>query len=278
MSAGIFKTKKTEADSAYQVVRLPACAGRFYPAEPEALRDELNRYLGAVKAAPGPLPKAVIAPHAGYIYSGPIAASAYARLGAGRAVFRRVILLGPSHYAEFHGLATSAADAFATPLGLVPLDKEAIDRARALPQVVVSEEAHRPEHSLEVHLPFLQTVLTDFALVPLLVCEADDAMVAEVLSVLWGGVETCLVVSSDLSHYHGYRTARQLDQATAQAIESLRGEGLGGHQACGYQPIRGLLRAARQHELRCQNIDLRSSGDTAGSRDQVVGYGAFVLG
>ena len=264
-------------DPGHRVVRHPACAGRFYPADPDELRGDIHHYLAEVNAPEGPAPKAIIAPHAGYIYSGPIAASAYARLARARKTVRRVVLIGPSHYADFPGLAATSADAFATPLGEVPVDAEALECARSLSQVSFSEEAHRPEHSLEVHLPFLQAVLEEFTIVPLLVCEASEQAIGQVLRLLWGGPETCVVVSSDLSHYHSYKAARELDGATAQAIVALRGEELDGHQACGYQPIRGLLWTARRENLRCQSIDLRNSGDTAGSRDRVVGYGAFVL-
>jgi AmmeMemoRadiSam system protein B len=188
---------------------------------------------------------------------------------------RRVILLGPAHFVSVRGLAASSAVAFASPLGRVSLDRSAQETILQLPQVHVFDPAHAPEHSLEVHLPFLQTVLADFTLVPLLAGEATPTEVAEVLTRLWGGSETVIVVSSDLSHYHDYNTARQLDAGTAEAIQSF--EPLVEGQACGRIPINGLLRVARQKGLRCQCVDLRNSGDTAGPRDQVVGYGAFVL-
>ncbi|MEK7684706.1 MAG: AmmeMemoRadiSam system protein B [Verrucomicrobiota bacterium] len=268
---------KNSAASTAQVIRPPACAGRFYPADPAQLREEVKGYLAAAEVAPGPAPKAIIAPHAGYIFSGPVAGTAYACLQAGRTLIKRVILLGPSHYSDFAGLAASQADAFATPLGLVPLDKEASACCRALPQVHFLDEAHRREHSLEVHLPFLQTILESFTLVPLLVGDATDGQISQVLDTLWGGSETCVVVSSDLSHYHDYKTARQLDEATSHAIAALRFEMLDSGQACGCRPIRGLLHRARQLGLRARTVDLRNSGDTAGSRDQVVGYGAYVF-
>ena len=259
-------------------VRPAAVAGRFYPADPAELRDLINTLLAAVPPATGPAPKALIAPHAGYLYSGPIAASAYAQLIPARQQIRRVVLLGPSHYVPVDGLATSSAEAFATPLGLVPLDLEAVRLARTLPQVTQMDEAHAQEHSLEVHLPFLQTVLEDFALVPLAVGEASADGIAEVLKALWDGEETRLVVSSDLSHYHDLQTARRLDQSTAKAIEALKPAGIGEERACGRIPIRGLLQVARQRGLRARTLDLRTSGDTAGPRDQVVGYGAFAFG
>ena len=233
--------------------------------------------LKSAGASDEPAPKAIIAPHAGYIYSGPIAASAYARLEGARRVIRRIVLIGPAHYEAFAGLATSAVDAFATPLGLVSLDQEASARIRALPHVRAREAAHAEEHCLEVHLPFLQTILTEFTLVPLLVGEASDEQISQVLEALWGGPETRVVVSSDLSHFHDYPTAQSLDRATAHAIEALRGADMGGEQACGCEPIRGLLRSARTHGLHARTVDLRNSGDTAGSRERVVGYGAFVF-
>ena len=258
-------------------VRPPAVAGRFYPADPAELRNLINTYLSEVAPAAGPAPKALIAPHAGYLYCGPIAASAYAQLIPARDQVRRVILLGPSHYVSLDGLATSSAQAFATPLGLVPLDLETVRQARALPQVTEMDEAHAREHSLEVQLPFLQTVLGDFTLVPLAVGDATIEEVSQVLDALWGGPETCFVISSDLSHYHDLQTARRLDQATAKAIEAFKPAAIGEERACGRIPIRGLLQVARQHGLRARTVDLRTSGDTAGPRDQVVGYGAFAF-
>lgn len=258
-------------------VRPPAVAGRFYPSDPVELRRLITDLLAEAPLATGPVPKAVIAPHAGYVYSGPIAASAYARLIPGRSRIERVVLLGPSHYVALNGLATASADAFATPLGMVPVDLQAVREVRLLPQVRELDEAHAQEHSLEVQLPFLQCVLDDFTLVPLAVGNATPDEVSQVLDLLWDGPETCFVISSDLSHYHDFKTARRLDRATAKAIEALKPGGIGEERACGRMPICGLLQAARQHGLRAHTIDLRSSGDTAGPRDRVVGYGAFVF-
>jgi AmmeMemoRadiSam system protein B len=236
------------------------------------------RHLDAAPASEeGPAPKAVIVPHAGYVYSGEIAASAYAQVGTLRGEVTRVVLIGPAHRVPLRGLAASGADAFRTPLGDVPLDRETVDRVLELPQVELLEAAHAEEHSLEVQLPFLQVVLDDFSLVPLVAGEATPEEVAEVLEALWGGPETLIVISSDLSHYRDYETARSLDSATTAAIESLAPEGLGGESACGRVPIRGLLVAARQHGLRARTLDLRNSGDTAGPRDGVVGYGAYAF-
>ncbi len=258
-------------------VRPAACAGRFYPAEPTKLRHLVKSLLASANTPDGPAPQAIIAPHAGYDYSGPVAASAYAFLQLARDIIKRVVLIGPAHYAEFAGLAVSSADAFSTPLGSVSVDKNAVAQLRLLPQLKVFDQAHAPEHCLEVHLPFLQTVLDRFALVPLLVGDAADEEVAEVLAALWDGPETRIVVSSDLSHYHDYQNARMLDQTTARAIEALQAGQLDGDQACGVRPIHGLLHLARERGLCPTCIDLRNSGDTAGRRDPVVGYGAFVF-
>lgn len=257
-------------------IRRPAVAGMFYPGDPVVLQKAVRGYLAEVSET-GPAPKAVIAPHAGYVYSGPVAATVYARLAPVRDRIRRVVLLGPSHYVPFHGLAVSGADSFATPLGAIAVDKEAVARILALPQVHELEEAHSREHSLEVHLPFLQQALDDFLLVPLAVGEATAEEVAEVLEALWGGPETLIVVSSDLSHYHDYETAQRIDSATSQAIERLEQERIGHDQACGRIPILGLITVARRLGLKAQTIDLRNSGDTAGPRDRVVGYGAYVF-
>lgn len=257
-------------------IRSPAVAGMFYPNDPTELRSEIDAYLGAV-VYDGPAPKALIAPHAGYIYSGPVAANAYARLRAIRNRIRRVVLLGPAHRVPFRGLAASSAQAFETPLGAVTVDQESLAAIADLPQVQVLDEAHRLEHSLEVQLPFLQTALDDFTLVPLVVGEASAQAVAEVLERLWGGSETLIVISSDLSHYHDYDTARRMDGKTTAAIEALRDDAIGYDDACGRNPVNGLLQAARHHGLHARTVDLRNSGDTAGPRDRVVGYGAYVF-
>ncbi len=258
-------------------VRYAAVSGMFYPDDPVVLHEQLQGFLAAVPAN-GPIPKAIIVPHAGYIYSGPVAAQAYARLRSARGRIRRVVLLGPSHRVGFRGLALSGADWFETPLGRIAVDHEAESALRDLSQVQVLPRAHAQEHSLEVHLPFLQEVLGEFTLVPIVVGESAPAEVAEVLERLWGGDETLIVISSDLSHYHDYQTARARDAATARAIEELRYEDIEHDDACGRGPVSGLLHYARAHGLRVQTLDLRNSGDTSGPRDQVVGYGAWVVG
>lgn len=257
--------------------REPAVAGMFYPDDPVLLQRQLDDLLDRDIPA-GPAPKALIVPHAGYIYSGSIAASAYLQLLPVREQIRRVALLGPAHRVGFRGLAATSARYFATPLGLVRIDQSAIDDLLSLPQVHVNDEAHREEHSLEVQLPFLQTVLKkDFSLVPLVVGEAGADEVAEVLERLWDGPETLLLISSDLSHYLDYATAQRLDRATSAAIEQLDPQAIDYQQACGRNPVSGLLVAARRHGLHATTLDLRNSGDTAGSRDRVVGYGAYAF-
>ncbi len=257
-------------------IRTPAVAGMFYPDDPATLTSMIDGYLALARMGTG-APKALIAPHAGYIYSGPIAASAYAQLAPARATINRVVLLGPSHRVPFQGLALSQAEAFVTPLGSIALDQEAIATIRSLKQVHELDAAHAMEHSLEVHLPFLQRVLDSFKLVPLVVGEATPEEVAEVLDKLWGGAETLIVISSDLSHYHDYATARAMDGETSHLIQSLSPTEIDGEHACGCRPINGLLRAARERGLHATVLDLRSSGDTAGPRDRVVGYGAYAI-
>ena len=259
-------------------VRKPAVAGLFYPDDPAELRDDVAAYLAQATPDNGAPPKALIAPHAGYIYSGSVAASAYARIAGAARTITRVILLGPAHRVAFRGLALPGVDAFETPLGVIPMDKPAIARIASLGQMTDLPPAHANEHSLEVHLPFLQCLLREFTLVPLVVGDASANDVAEVLETLWGGPETLIVVSSDLSHYHEYETARAMDRATSDAIEALEESRLDYDDACGRVPVSGLLRAAKRHGLQASCIDLRNSGDTAGPRDRVVGYGAYVIG
>lgn len=263
-------------------VREPAVAGLFYPEDPAALTETVRKLLaGATDAAPdtasGESPKAVIAPHAGYDYSGPVAARAFRPVAGAAGRVRRVLVIGPAHYVPVAGLAAPAADAFRTPLGAVPVDRAALDGLRDLPQVAVSDEPHRREHALEVELPFLQLLLGEFALVPLLVGAAAAEQVAEVLARLWGGAETLIVVSSDLSHYLGYAAAKRIDAATAAAIERCDPSAIGPDQACGHLPVRGLLTLARRGHMRVERRDLRNSGDTSGSRGRVVGYGAWAF-
>jgi hypothetical protein len=223
------------------------------------------------------VPKAIIVPHAGYIYSGPIAASAYALLAPLRERIKRVVLLGPCHRVPLRGLAATSADFFETPLGSIAIDHKALDQILSLPQVQLFDSTHAQEHSIEVQLPFLQEVLADFTLVPLVVGDAEAEDVDEVLELLWGGDETLIVISSDLSHYHDYNSARILDSRTSQAIEQLDGTSIQYGDACGRNPVIGLLLAARKRHLKVTTLDLRNSGDTAGDRSRVVGYGAWAF-
>ena len=258
-------------------IRPPAAAGRFYPSDPAELRTLVTSLLKDVSTPTGPVPKALIAPHAGYLYSGPIAASAYVQLIPARDVIKRIILLGSSHFVAFEGLAASSAEGFATPLGVVRVDGEAIGRLLSSGQISIRDEAHTHEHALEVQLPFLQTVLNEFVLVPLVAGDARPEEIAQVLEAVWGGPETRFVISSDLSHYLNSDAARGLDRITAEAIETLNPDAIDENQACGRIPICGLLHAGRQHGLVGRTVDLRNSGDTAGPRDRVVGYGAFAF-
>ncbi|HVC38340.1 MAG TPA: AmmeMemoRadiSam system protein B [Gammaproteobacteria bacterium] len=256
-------------------IRPTAVAGLFYPEDATELRALLRRLL-AENPMQGPAPKALIAPHAGYLYSGPIAARAYNALRGLREATRRVILLGPAHRVALRGLALPSVEAFSTPLGDIPLDREAAALIEGLPQVGRSDHAHQLEHSLEVHLPFLQTLLNKFTLVPLVVGWAQPDEVAQALEALWGGQETLLIISSDLSHYHPSGLARQLDEDTARHIEALRIT-INDNQACGANPINGLLTVARARNLRVRRLDLRNSGDTAGTPERVVGYGSWAF-
>ena len=264
-------------DEAMTSVRKPAVAGLFYPDDAASLDAAIAGFLAEAEPADGAPPKALIVPHAGYVYSGPVAATAYARLADLREVIRRVVLLGPAHRVAFRGLALPGVEAFATPLGPIALDRDAIAAIERLDRVIVLPAAHEREHSIEVHLPFLQTLLESFTLVPLVVGEAAEAESAVVLEMLWGGPETLIVVSSDLSHYHDDATARAMDAATSAAIEALAPERIGYEDACGRVPLSGLLDVAKRRGLRARTVDLRNSGDTAGPKDRVVGYGAYVL-
>jgi AmmeMemoRadiSam system protein B len=258
--------------------RPAAVAGAFYPGDASALATEVARCLGEVPPAADARfpPKAIIAPHAGYPYSGPVAASAYARVAPLRGTVTRVVLAGPAHRVYVRGAAVPGTGAFETPLGPIRLDEEALAVLRRLPFVETSDRAHAQEHALEVHLPFLQAVLGEFTLVPLVVGDATLDEMATLLDAVWGGDETLVVVSSDLSHFLPYAAARERDRRTAEAILALSPR-LDGEDACGAAPVNGLLQAARRRAMAVELVDLRNSGDTAGGRSQVVGYGAFVF-
>ncbi len=256
-------------------IRSPAVAGTFYPAGERELSESVDRMLDACEAD-GPVPKVIIAPHAGHIYSGSVAARAYCRLKPARNRIHRVVLLGPSHRVGFRGIAAPSSNAYRTPLGDIPIDAGAIRNILALPGTGFLDEAHVPEHSLEVHLPFLQRVLDSFSLVPLVVGEAPKEEVAAVLDALWGGPETLIVISTDLSHYHPYDEAREIDAATARKIVSLDAS-IRGDEACGCRPLNGLIHLVRDRGLSIEPVTLENSGDTAGDRERVVGYGAWVI-
>ncbi|MBS1132085.1 MAG: hypothetical protein H6R16_3087 [Proteobacteria bacterium] len=254
--------------------RPPAVAGTFYPGDPETLSTTVDRFLADASPQSGQQPKALIVPHAGYIYSGSTAANAYATLKPWAKTIRRVILLGPTHRVAVEGIALPEVEAFSTPLGTIRLDAQAIASIAGLPQIVFSNHVHAFEHSLEVHLPFLQRVLDQFTLVPLAVGDAAPDAVAEILDLLWGGPETLIVVSSDLSHFLPYGTAQQVDGNTCRHILQFDTH-IHPEQACGAYPINGLLLAARQRGLTPSLLALCNSGDTAGDKSRVVGYAAF---
>jgi MEMO1 family protein len=256
-------------------VRPAAVAGSFYPGDAGALASVVTSMLSRPLAV-AVAPKALIVPHAGYVYSGPVAAMAYAALAKSVAAVRRVVMFGPAHRVWVRGLATVSASYFETPLGQVPVDRDAIGSAFSLPQVEINDDAHATEHSLEVQLPFLQTVLGAFSLAPFVVGGATPLQVAEVMERLWGGPETLIVVSSDLSHYLPYAEARRIDRTTVDSILERRPLSRP-EQACGMTPINGLLEVARKEGLIPTLLDLRNSGDTAGDRARVVGYAAIAF-
>ncbi|MEK9670963.1 MAG: AmmeMemoRadiSam system protein B [Rhodospirillaceae bacterium] len=263
--------------NSHSVVRPTAVAGQFYPDHPGELKNLLSRCWDDARVTIGPVPKAIIAPHAGYVYSGAVAASAYARIKPARARIKRVILLGPCHRVAVRGLALSGADAFATPLGPLEIDKDAAALIEDMPQVQVFDATHAQEHSLEVHLPFLMSVIDDFKLLPIVVGQASPKDVAEVLEKLWGGPETLIVVSSDLSHYLSYDDARKIDGRTCKAIETLNPAAIEDQGACGRFPVGGLLTLAKQRGMTVETVDVRNSGDTAGPKNRVVGYGSWLF-
>jgi len=260
--------------------RPPAVAGTFYPADPMALRKSVGHYLEEARKSPrprGPMPKALIVPHAGFVYSGSVAARAYALLEPHASRVRRVVLIGPSHRVAFRGLAVPTSAAFDTPLGPASVDSGFRDALVRLPFVSAFDEAHRFEHSLEVQLPFLQSVLNDFEVMPVTVGDASPHMVAEVLDACWDDERTVIIVSTDLSHYLDYEGAKRRDGRTARAIERLDPESISEMDACGRRAVQGVLEIARRRGLSVEPLDLRSSGDTAGPRDEVVGYGAWAF-
>lgn len=265
-------------------VREPAVAGLFYSDHPGKLRHAVDEYLQLEPASATPCddyiaatPKAIIVPHAGYIYSGSTAAQAYRALAPVASSIRRVVLLGPSHRVGFDGVAFCSSDYFRTPLGDVPIDQSAFVAISNLPNIQLLDKAHEQEHSLEVQLPFLQYLLPNFKLVPLVVGDASMDTVASVLNALWGDDETLIVISSDLSHFHDYSAAKAIDARTCQAIEQFKPEQISYDQACGRNPVKGLLCVAKSRDLLVKTLSLCNSGDTAGDRNRVVGYGAWAF-
>jgi hypothetical protein len=255
--------------------RPAAVAGLFYPADTAALLRTVSALLAAAPAGEEGA-KAIIAPHAGYQYSGPTAAHAYRLLERRRAQIHRVILLGPAHRVYLQGMGLPSVDVFTTPLGDVPLDKTGIRQALEMPGTQISDEAHAEEHSLEVHLPFLQAVLDEFEFVPIVVGDCPAPEVQALLEALWGGDETLVVVSSDLSHFHSWADAREIDANTTARIEA-REATLRGDEACGAHAVNGLMLAAKAHHLEVRTLDVTNSGDTAGDKHRVVGYGAYAV-
>lgn len=260
-----------------ETIRPPEVAGRFYPGGHNTCAEMVERCLAAARPSAGINAKVLVAPHAGWAFSGEIAGTAYAPLRARAAVIRRVVLLGPAHRVGFKGIAVTSADAWATPLGTVPVDWEALRRVLTLPGVAIHDDAFAEEHSLEVHVPFLQRLFESFEIIPLLVGDAPADLVSRAIEAVWGGPETLIVVSSDLSHFHDYDTARRLDADTAGWVELLRPDKIDGQGACGHRALAGVLDQARRRDLRVTALDVRNSGDTHGSRDRVVGYGAFAM-
>ncbi len=259
-------------------VREPAVAGMFYPATATELRASVESYLAQIPdTTPSPPAKAIVAPHAGYVFSGAVAAHSYASWRDLGDRVRRVVVLGPSHRVYLRGMALPASSAFITPLGRVDIDHELAEAVRSMPDVITDNTPHAAEHSVEVQLPFLQTLFRNFELLPIVVGDARAESVAAVLDRVWGGAETRIVISTDLSHYHSYTTANEIDSATSAAIRALQYEAIGPEQACGCMPLRGLLYYARQHGLHIDELARCNSGDTAGPRDQVVGYAAYAL-
>ena len=266
-------------------VRPPAVASLFYPGEAAELKQNLREMLDEASEAEDPnedLPadqylKALIVPHAGYVYSGTTAALAYHLLRKNRDDFHRILLLGPAHRVWLEGIAFPGTDAFETPLGRIPLAKQQIRELLRFPEVQLRDDAHQDEHCLEVQLPFLQEILNEFELIPAVVGEISPDSLSGLLENLLEDPQNLLLLSTDLSHFHSYSEAQAIDQKTAEAIESFEDEKILPEQACGAHPLRGLLRHARIQGWKIQRLGLCNSGDTAGSKDRVVGYGAWAL-
>ena len=258
------------------IIRPPAVAGKFYPQEPRQLENDVRQMLDAADVVEC-RPKILIAPHAGYEYSGPIAASAFATLESGRGAIQRVVILGTCHTSRDPIIFTTSADSFETPLGSIKTDASSIQLAVGQGLAALDDQVHQFDHAIEVQLPFLQLTLDSFEIAPFLVRNADTEEVARLIRLLWGGAETRFVISSDLSHYQRYERALKIDQQTAEFIVQLDHMPLDQSRACGFRAIAGALQVAREKSLQCMKLDLRNSGDTSGHKDRVVGYGAFAF-
>ena len=258
------------------VIRQPAVAGTFYPDDSVELETVIKNFI-ANNQKTGPVPKAIIAPHAGYIYSAPVAASVYSIFQNASNDIRKIVIFGPAHRLPFDGLAIPSVEQFATPLGTIALDTMSLKTLEDNQLAIVLDKAHEYEHCLEVQLPFLQTLFDSFTLTPVLVGHCDASRVEQALELLWGDQQTLIIISSDLSHYHSYEDAKVLDQRATLAIEQLDSDTLDANLACGSIAINGLLKVAKKHRLKAETIDVRNSGDTAGPQEQVVGYGAYAF-
>jgi len=260
-----------------QKVRPAAVAGMFYPADASVLKQDIDDYLADAKELSQKRPKAIVVPHAGYIYSAAIAASAFKSIIPFKHNIKRVVLLGPSHRVPFSGMAVPESDVFNTPLGNIAIDQEGVNQLLALPQVIASDRAHSEEHSLEVQLPFLQEILGEFSLIPLVVGDAERHDVAAVINHFINDDGTLIVISSDLSHYHSYEDAKTQDRATSDAIVNLKPDLITYDDACGRNGVKGMMTVAAEIGLHVELLDLRNSGDTAGDKQRVVGYGAYAF-
>ena len=252
-------------------------AGMFYPGEEASLRQMVDGFIQ--KALSFDLrPRAIIAPHAGYIYSGSIAGTAYKTIAAVRDQIENVIIMSPAHRFYLRGIALHMADAFATPLGNIPVNIGIVKKIKQFSSVQWEERSFIQEHGLETHLPFIQRAFKPgIKIVPMIVGECQESEVAEILESVWEDPRNFVIISSDLSHFHSYADAKKLDRNTVDLIQNLDSQSLDTEFACGHYPICGLLNLARNRKLKIKALDIRSSGDTAGSKESVVGYGSFAV-
>lgn len=260
--------------------RHAAVSGSFYPTSAVELSATVEVLVADSATATWGQdfrPKAIIAPHAGYAYSGSVAASAYATLASSRGRIRRVVVVGPAHYVPVRGVAVTRARAFSTPLGDMLIDHELVSELTRFPEVAYDDSAHAPEHSVEVHLPFLQVLLDDVRIVPILLGDVDVEVAHRVIDAAWGGDETLVIVSSDLSHTKNPFEARARNDATTRAICDLDGDAIGDADACGFTAVRALLAGARAHALGAKACDVRTSNDVTDGQEEIVGYGAYVF-